>query len=155
MPATLPQDSSVDRDYEAAVISPSFRAALEPRSTSLCSTPERRRQERRPFPKLLHLVPVGVHGTTPVGPPITVVGKDLSEDGIGFFHPWPIPFRRAIVAFDDGAGRSVNLLMDLSWCQFTRFGWYMSGGRFLQVVDGIDEQGPSVAPGSLLEGESG
>jgi hypothetical protein len=63
-----------------------------------------------------------------------VVGKDLSERGLGFYHQAPLPYRRAIVTLEDASGRVVSLLMDLSWCRFTRHGWYDSGGRFLKLI---------------------
>jgi hypothetical protein len=66
-----------------------------------------------------------------------VVGKDLSDRGLGFFHPHPIPHRRAIVTLEDSSQRGVSLLIDLSWCRFTRHGWYDSGGRFLQIVSSL------------------
>lgn len=95
---------------------------------------ERRTSSRWPFPFLLRLTPVDQHTRQPVGEPIVVVGKDLSERGVGFFHPQPLLFRRAIVTIEDNARRSVSFLIDLSWCRFTRLGWYDSGGRFLQIV---------------------
>jgi len=98
---------------------------------------ERRTSGRYPFPFLVRLTPVDERSLQPIGDPIVVVGKDLSDRGIGFFHPHPLPYRRAIVTLEDSAQRSVSLLIDLSWCRFTRLGWYDSGGRFLQVVSSL------------------
>ncbi|MBI2825420.1 MAG: hypothetical protein HYX69_12105 [Planctomycetia bacterium] len=95
---------------------------------------ERRRAHRYPYPHLIVLTPVMPDGTTQVGPPIVAVGKTLSETGLGFFHPAPLPFRRVIASFEETPGTWLGLLMDLHWCRFTRFGWYESGGRFLQIV---------------------
>jgi len=95
---------------------------------------EKRRDGRRPFPMLMRLSPVEPHTLAPAGEPIVVVGKNLSDNGLGFFHPQPFPYRNAIVTLEDAAGRSLSLLLDISWCRFTRQGWYDSGGRFLQVV---------------------
>ena len=39
-----------------------------------------------------------------------------------------------LVSLDAADGRSISLAIDLTWCRFTRFGWYESGGRFLRVV---------------------
>ena len=63
-----------------------------------------------------------------------VVGKDLSEHGISFYHPEVIPHRRMIASLDMGRGRWLGVLVDLRWCRFTKAGWYESGGRFLQLV---------------------
>ena len=95
---------------------------------------ERRNSGRYPFPFLVRLTPVDERTLQPIAEAFVVVGKDLSERGLGFFHPHPLPYRRAIVTIEDSSRRSVSLLIDLNWCRFTRHGWYDSGGRFLQVV---------------------
>ena len=95
---------------------------------------ERRRQNRYPFPYLVHLTPVGKDGITPEGETIVVVGKHLSERGLGFYHRQPLPYRRMIVSLQSGSGQWLGFLIDLNWCRFTKHGWYESGGRFLQSV---------------------
>lgn len=92
---------------------------------------DRRLDRRYPFPRLLELTPVAEDGCTPLAEPVTVVGKDLSIHGIGFYHPQPLPYRRAVVALEDDAGRRVSVLVTLSWCCFRRSGWYESGGRMV------------------------
>ena len=95
---------------------------------------ERRRDSRYPFPHLVHLTPVGKDGVTPEGETVVVVGKHLSEHGLGFYHQRPLPYRRMIASLEMGNGHWIAFLIDLSWCRFTRQGWYESGGRFLQSV---------------------
>ena len=95
---------------------------------------ERRRAHRYPYPHLIVLTPVMPDGTTQVGPPVVASGKQISETGLGFFHPTPLPFRRVIASLEQGPGQWSGFLMDLHWCRFTRYGWYESGGRFLQLV---------------------
>ncbi|MBN2024598.1 MAG: hypothetical protein JW809_17600 [Pirellulales bacterium] len=96
--------------------------------------PERRAEQRFPFPYLVHLTPVGEDDLAPVGETVVVVGKHLSERGLGFYHPKPLSFRRMIVSIETGNGGWIGLLIDLTWCRFTRQGWYESGGRFLRGV---------------------
>ena len=96
---------------------------------------ERRREIRYPFPFLIHLTPVGEDGATPCGESVVVVGKHISERGLGFYHPRPLPNRRVIAALEGPRGESFGFLVDLSWCRFTRQGWYESGGRFLESVN--------------------
>jgi len=96
---------------------------------------ERRRFERHPFPYLIRLVPVGENDCTPSGEPIVVVGKQLSEQGLDFYHSQPIPFRRAIASLQTRSGQWLSFLVELTWCRFTEHGWYDNGGRFLQVVE--------------------
>jgi hypothetical protein len=83
---------------------------------------------------LVYLTPVAEDGVTPQGDNIVVAGKQLSENGLGFFHQQPLPYRRMIVSLDQGRGQWLGLIIDLSWCRFTKFGWYESGGRLLEVV---------------------
>jgi len=95
--------------------------------------PQRRRNQRYPFPHLVQLTPVGADGVTPEGETMVVVGKHLSEQGLDFYHSKPLPYRRMVASLEAGAGW-ISLLIDLTWCRFTRQGWYESGGRFLQSV---------------------
>lgn len=95
---------------------------------------ERRSEQRYPFPYLIHLTPVGEDGITPDGETSVVVGKQISSHGLGFFHPKPLPYRRMIVSIEGGEGNWLGFLIDLTWCRFTKQGWYESGGRFTQSV---------------------
>jgi hypothetical protein len=95
---------------------------------------ERRREKRYPFPFLLHLTPVAEDGRTPQGETLVVVGRHLSERGLGFYHPRPLPYRRMIASLETTAGQWLGFLIDLGWCRFTKQGWYESGGRLLQSV---------------------
>jgi hypothetical protein len=95
---------------------------------------ERRRQQRYPFPHLIRLTPVAEDGVTPLGDPIVAVGKHLSQHGLGFYHPRPLAHRRMIASMEAGDGAWVGFLIELTWCRFTRQGWYESGGRFRQAL---------------------
>ena len=59
-------------------------------------TAERRIDQRFPFPQLLYLTPVGGDGISPAGDPVVVVGKHLSERGLGFFYQQPLPYRPSL-----------------------------------------------------------
>jgi hypothetical protein len=95
---------------------------------------ERRAVQRYPYPNLLYLTPVGTDGVSPSGDSIVVVGKHLSERGLGFFYQQPLPNRRMIASLQSQESRFVAFLIDITWCRFTQHGWYDSGGRFLQAV---------------------
>lgn len=105
-------------------------STLYPRVTVV----ERRRETRYPFPFLIHLTPVSDDGLTPCGENIVVVGKHVSEQGLGFYHPKPLPHRRVIASLEGPRHGWYAFIMDLRWCRFTRQGWYESGGRFLEAV---------------------
>ena len=96
---------------------------------------ERRTEQRYPYPYLVYLTPVGEKGLTPIAETIVVVGKHLSEGGLGFYHPKPLPYRRMIATLNSPDGTTRKFLIDLTWCRFTKQGWYESGGRFLQSVE--------------------
>jgi hypothetical protein len=95
---------------------------------------ERRHDNRYPFPCLLHLTPVAAADATPQGESVVVVGKHLSENGLGFYHRDPLPYRKMLVSIEGRNGQWVAFLIDLRWCRFTKGGWYESGGRFLQTA---------------------
>jgi len=107
---------------------------------------ERRQNGRFPFPVLLQLTPVDGHTLEPLAEPLVIVGKNISEQGLGFYHQQPLPYRYAVVTLEDAARRRIALLIDLSWCRFTRFGWYDSGGRFLRVVQSLGTTPPEQEP---------
>lgn len=96
---------------------------------------ERRSEQRYPYPRLITLWPMETDGDVPSGPPMTVVGKHLSERGLGFFHPQPLANRLVIVSLEKGDGRAFCFLLDVHRCRFTRQGWYESGGRFVASVN--------------------
>jgi hypothetical protein len=95
---------------------------------------ERRRERRFPYPHPVYLTPVAEDGSTPCGPSIVVIGKHLSEGGLGFFHQHPLACRQAVVSLEMADGQWFGVAIDLTWCRFTRHGWYESGGRFLRTV---------------------
>ncbi len=95
---------------------------------------ERRGERRFPYPYRVQLTPVGDDDLTPVGEPLVVVGKHLSERGLGFYHPKPLAYRRVIASLETTNGSRLCFLLDLNWCRFTHHAWYESGGRFLRTV---------------------
>ncbi|HOM18773.1 MAG TPA: hypothetical protein PLQ00_15690 [Thermoguttaceae bacterium] len=96
--------------------------------------PERRSHQRYPFPYLVRLIRVADDGITPTEESIVVVGRHISEAGLGFYHVKPLTDRRMIASFETAAGQWTAFLLDIHWCRFTKEGWYESGGRFLRTV---------------------
>ena len=109
----------------------SFLSSMYPRGNIV----ERRGEQRFPFPHLVHLTPVAPDGTVKSDETVVVVGKHLSERGLGFYHQHPLPNRQMIVSIELGSGGWLGILIDLTWCRFTKKGWYESGGRFLKLVN--------------------
>ncbi len=96
---------------------------------------ERRVDQRFPYPYLVELHPVAADGVTPLAESIVVAGKHLSERGLGFYHPQPLPFRRVVASLETADRRRLHFLVDVTWCRFSTHGWYDSGGKFLAVVN--------------------
>lgn len=96
---------------------------------------DRRGRQRFPFPKLIHVTPISPTGLLLEDETIVVVGKSISRDGIGFFHQQPFAHRRAVVLLPTSPDQWLGIVTDVSWCRFTRYGWYESGGHFLEVVE--------------------
>ena len=95
---------------------------------------DRRHNRRLAYPYPIHLTPVGIDDSTPQGETIIVVGKHLSECGLDFYHNQPLPYRRMIASLRQGETDWMGLLVDLTWCRFTRHGWYENGGRFIEMI---------------------
>jgi hypothetical protein len=127
----LARGTSTDHDIRARVHE--LLLAMYPPGPPM----ERRVDRRYPYPRLIRLTPVAEDGCTPMGTALVVVGHNLSERGMGFFHQAVIPYRRVIASFDAGDDRWLGLLVDLTWCRFTKLGWYECGGRFVQAVSAL------------------
>ena len=95
---------------------------------------ERRRQMRHPYPQPVYLTPLDKDGIVLEGETIVAAGKDLSECGIGFYHPAPLPSRQMIVSLQVGEGQWRAFVIEVNWNRAIRQSWYESGGRFLQSV---------------------
>lgn len=95
---------------------------------------DRRRDQRYPFPNLLYVTPMDRNGQPLVEQTVVVVGKTLTERGMDFYHQQPIPHRRVIVTIETQSGYTASFLMDLTWCRYTKQGWYDNGGRFLDTA---------------------
>jgi hypothetical protein len=95
---------------------------------------ERRRLTRHAYPYPIRLVPLSLGGEPLVDEAFYVLGKHLSQLGLDFYGTQPVPYRRAISCFECGPGRTIQMLMDLTWCRFCHHGWYENGGRFLHEI---------------------
>ena len=102
-------------------------------------TNERRKDFRYPYPHLVYLTPVDASGQPLNDLTTVVVGKNITERGIDFFHQQPLPYRRVILTLESDDGTRASVVTDLLWTRFTRQGWYDNGGRFLYI---LEQHGP-------------
>lgn len=96
---------------------------------------ERRTETRHPYPYPIHMTPIDRNGSTLLDETFVVVGKHLSNHGVDFYFALPLEWSRVIASFPAREGQFIGLLMELTWCRFSRHGWYDNGGRFVGVVD--------------------
>lgn len=96
----------------------------------------RRHRQRIPLPFLLELQPCESSPPAPSEGTV-VVGKDLSESGIGFFHQHRIPCQRVRLRLELAGIGPIELIAELLWCHFTRHGWYESGARIVAIEAGM------------------
>ena len=97
---------------------------------------ERRNERRYPFPFLVTLSPVESDGITPLAEPFSVVCKQISEGGLGFYYHEPMPYRYVVASLPPMFQQpAIHLLVDLTWCRIARKGWYENGGAFIQETD--------------------
>lgn len=127
-------DDAVPVSAPVALAQPSARERLVRALTPNC---DRRRQPRVAAPYLLRMTPLVDLGRgrpgPPAGPPQTVVGKDLSERGLCFYHEQPLSFRYVRVEIDDPQVGAFELDIQLNRTLFSKLGWYESAGRVLEV----------------------
>lgn len=93
---------------------------------------ERRRDERCPIPVLFKLTPLEVDNQPIAHEAAIVVGKNISRRGLCFFHEQPISHRRAIIELVQPGLGEFAAEIDVTWCRFTKPGWYESGGRLVR-----------------------
>jgi len=108
---------------------------------------ERRKDFRYPYPHLIRMTPIDNQGNPIVDLTKVVVGKNITERGIDFFHSEALPYRRVVLTLESEDGTSASVVTDLLWTRFTRHGWYDNGGRFLQM---LSQNGPDETAGKSL-----
>lgn len=115
---------------------PPLRRLIESRLRRVRNLPlvDRRHGERIPLPVLMQLRPAPGWERGDDTEAIVVAGKDISDQGIGFYHDHAIPYRRGILTLVQADRDPLEVEVDLTWCRFTRLGWYESGGRLVKLV---------------------
>jgi hypothetical protein len=97
-------------------------------------TLERRRDDRIDLPMLFRIQPLDDQRQPIQDSAMTVVGKNISRRGISFYHDRPLPYRRALISAVHPEFDGFHAEIDVSWCRFTKPGWYESGGRLIAAA---------------------
>src|SRR5690348_5339298 len=90
---------------------------------------ERRTETRHPYPYPIHMTPLDRDGKPLLADTFVVVGKHLSNHGADFYFAQPLEWSRVVASFPLRDGKWLGLIMELTWCRFSRHGWYDNGGR--------------------------
>jgi hypothetical protein len=84
---------------------------------------------------LVYLTPLAEDSLRPEQESFIVRGKHISQGGLGFIHPQPLPQRRMIASLSLGNQDWLGVIIELTWCRFTQNGWYESGGKFIDLIE--------------------
>lgn len=95
---------------------------------------ERRTETRHPYPYPIHMTPLDREGKPQLADTFVVVGKHLSNHGADFYYAHPVEWSRVIASFPLQGGNWIGMVLELTWCRFSRHGWYDNGGRFVGTV---------------------
>ncbi len=90
---------------------------------------EQRQSSRVPFFKHVEIRPKDSSS-----PRISAFSRDISGDGIGLLHIMPLECGEVVVRIPSRFRKAYELRVHIEWCQDCGEGWYMSGGRLLDVV---------------------
>jgi hypothetical protein len=95
---------------------------------------ERRHDDRVAIPALFRLTPYDADRQPLDDEASIVVGKNISRRGVSFYHEKPICHRRALIELADPSVSIFVAEVDITWCRFTKLGWYESGGRLIRTA---------------------
>ncbi len=105
-------------------------AVSELLSQALNQEIERRDLQREPF-----LAPVLIQPAGNSGPSLTGFSRDVSGEGIGLLHSFPLDRSETVVVFPGPNQEPFRLKVKIAWCKPFGEGWYISGGRFVARLD--------------------
>ena len=74
---------------------------------------------------------------------IPIYIRDVSDGGIGFIHGVELPVGEATTSFKLENDAPVRLRVQVLWCKEFSAGWYISGGKFIDVDHTAESPWPS------------
>jgi hypothetical protein len=111
---------------------------------------ERRHDDRIAIPVLFRLTPFDVDRQPLEHEALIVVGKNISRRGVSFYHEKPITHRRALIELADPSVGCFVAEIDVSWCRFTKPGWYESGGRLIRSAAPTTDLSTTAEPSAAV-----
>lgn len=98
---------------------------------------ERRCDTRLPFQRPVQVTPLNEHeeSINLDGPEtMTAYARDISPSGVGLLHDQPINSNRVLLSFELLGGKTLSLVVQLTWCRYLGDFWHSSGGRPVCLV---------------------
>jgi hypothetical protein len=145
---TLVTDSSVAAKTNRATLTIQIEALLSRLHPAVGR--ERRHDDRIAIPVLFRLTPFDIDRQLLEQEASIVVGKNISRRGVSFYHEKPITHRRALIELADPSAGSFVAEIDVTWCRFTKPGWYESGGRLIRTATSSGEASTQSLPSVSL-----
>jgi hypothetical protein len=137
---------------DSSIVAKTNRATLTIQIEALLSrlhpavSRERRHDDRIAIPVLFRLTPFDADRQPLDREALIVVGKNISRRGVSFYHEKPITHRRALIELADPSVGIFVAEIDVTWCRFTKPGWYESGGRLLRTAAPAADSSTSLEP---------
>lgn len=105
-------------------------------ATSNISEHDRRRRPRLAIPYVFRLTPIDDNGNLLEDQTTSVVGRDLSLNGISFSFDEEPKFKRALISLDHAAVGRFAVVAKLVWSKRTLVGLFETGCQLLGTVEG-------------------
>lgn len=87
---------------------------------------DRRAEIRYPFFRAVGLLVDGER--------VSAFSREISPSGIGLLHNRDLPATEVEVSVPSRRGHTVRMRVRIAWCRPCGEGWYISGGRLIDVV---------------------
>ena len=90
---------------------------------------ERRVEQRHPFFR-----PVSIQLASDPQRLVSAFAREISPGGIGLLHSMQLEPGEATLSILRSNGRPLCVRTEILWCRPCGEGWYLSGGRFAEIV---------------------
>jgi hypothetical protein len=97
--------------------------------------PDQRIRDRFPIYCCMQLVPLDSGGKRLPDQNMSVVGKDLSTQGISFSHDTELPSGRFVICLSLSDTARVKVEAEITWTRQTPIGLFESGCRLIRKVE--------------------
>jgi hypothetical protein len=90
--------------------------------------------ERRGEPRYPFFRPVSLLMDGPQRRQFSAFSREISKSGIGLLHNMPLELVETTLAILGPVGEVCRFRTQIVWCRPCGEGWYLSGGRFLDII---------------------